>query len=217
MTAPVWLIWALGGCTAALGFVIAIEATRPMAALVVPSAQAPAVPIPPLAEARPQMSGQISTTLARPLFSAARRPPPPAPVEPEPTADPEPGPVPRLAGIVGEQGGWRALFQPGGDAKPILVGPGADVAGWHVEAIASDGVTLSAGGDSSRVVVPKPDPDWNAGGSMGDGAVSVVAPPPAAEPAAVPSPGRPQPAASPRRRGHRRTTRKRASGATRHP
>src|SRR6185436_3948667 len=99
-----------------------------------------------------ETSTWVQAILSRPLFTPDRRP---APTD-EPAQDDEPAdevaaPVPRLAGIAVGPRGRQALFQPAGGGKPVLVGEGDEVAGWVVETIAVDRVTIT--GSSGTVAV----------------------------------------------------------------
>jgi len=122
-----------------------------------------AAPAPPPRDAAPvrvadlptteaeDVSGLVPTILARPLFARDRRPSASA------AAAGASDQMPRLAGILIDRGQKRAIFQPEGDAKPISVAEGEQVAGWQVKTIAADGVTL-AGPKGTETVQPKPDP-----------------------------------------------------------
>ena len=75
--------------------------------------------------------------LSRPLFATDRRPDAAA-VVPEEA-------LPRLAGTIRLADTALAMFQPltsDGRAKTVIVGEGADLSGWKVTDITSEGVTL---------------------------------------------------------------------------
>ena len=75
--------------------------------------------------------------LSRPLFAIDRRPDAAAAVPEES--------LPRLAGTIRLTGTALAMFQPvtgDGRAKTVIVGEGADLSGWRVTDITSEGVTL---------------------------------------------------------------------------
>jgi hypothetical protein len=118
-----------------------------------------------------QYEALVATTLARPLFSATRRPPPRGSAE---DSDDSGLADTRLAGIVIEPGYRIAIFAPEG-AKPITVSEGQTVGRWRVENISSREVSLS-GPDGIRTVRPKPDPNL----------VAAAAIPPAVERPATP-------------------------------
>jgi hypothetical protein len=79
--------------------------------------------------------------LGRPLFAADRRPD-------AAVAAPEEA-LPRLSGTIRLADTALALFQPtagDGAAKSVVVGEGAELAGWTITDITSDGVTLMRDG-----------------------------------------------------------------------
>lgn len=90
-----------------------------------------AVPPPPR-----DLPGWVDTVLVRPLFDPSRKGEPAAP------AGQAVETFPRLAGVVLADGNRRAIFQPDGDKKPIIVGEGDQLAGWTVRSIAADAVTI---------------------------------------------------------------------------
>jgi hypothetical protein len=81
------------------------------------------------------MVGQwVAVALARPLFAPDRKP-----VAGTLAADPG---MPRLTGIVASVDRAVAIFQPTGDAKPLVALRGEMVDGWQVTAITADAVNL---------------------------------------------------------------------------
>jgi hypothetical protein len=139
--------------SAAAAAVIGLElaaGTAPM------SGFAATVPAPPFTASPPPAvtadGGTLSRDiLARPLFAATRRPPPPAlaPAAPAVSA-PAPPPAARLAGTV-TAGTERVAFFDDPPGKPLTLGIGGMLQGWHVTAIAPGRVTLSAA-DGRQVV-----------------------------------------------------------------
>ena len=104
-----------------------------------------------------------ATALARPLFSATRRPPlSDAPASAELAGN-------RLAGIVISPQQRLAIFAVTG-AKPLVLKEGADIGGWRIEAITPYDVSLRGPG-GTRVLRPRmdagltPSPDRIAGGN----------------------------------------------------
>ncbi len=88
----------------------------------------------------------VGTILARPLFYPERRPQTVAVSAAAPAANPG---LPRLAGILVTPSGARAIFAMPEGAKPVTVGPGAQVGPWTVQRIDARAVTV-AGPDGSR-------------------------------------------------------------------
>jgi hypothetical protein len=98
----------------------------------------------------PRLAQLVATTLARPLFSPTRRPPPQAGNSGGASiADM------RLTGIVTEPGERLAIFAATG-AKPLIVQEGEEVSGWRIENIKPDTVLVSGPG-GTMVLQPKPD------------------------------------------------------------
>jgi hypothetical protein len=117
----------------------------------------------------------IATILARPLFSAGRRPPDAGNAVVDTSFDNT-----RLAGILTESGQRFALFAPLG-AKPMVVKEGDTVNGWRIDNITPSEVALSGPG-GSKTLQPKNDPNL----------IPPPAPPPPGAAAAPPQPpGRP--------------------------
>ncbi len=105
------------------------------------------------------VQGWTATILARPLFSASRRP----------AATVTSGPQqPRLAGIVVGPAGRRAIFAGSGDARGSVVAAGQQAGAWHVVAIDDDSVRV-VGPDGPRVLHPSRDD------STHDGAAAAAA------------------------------------------
>ncbi|MDB5396483.1 MAG: hypothetical protein JWM91_3989 [Rhodospirillales bacterium] len=99
----------------------------------------------------------VAAILARPLFRGDRRP---APAEANGTASGQPTDMPRLAGILLSSDGRKAIFQPAGKDRAIVVVVGETVGNWHVQEIAADAVTLAGPGGTRRL-----EPKFAAGGS----------------------------------------------------
>jgi general secretion pathway protein N len=76
----------------------------------------------------------VTVALTRPVFAPDRRPIPG-------TVAADPG-MPRLSGIIASAGSTIAIFQPAGDAKPVVARSGETVGGWKVTAIAAGLVNL---------------------------------------------------------------------------
>lgn len=94
----------------------------------------------------------VPIILARPLFALDRRPKA-GPAAVGPVSDD----MPRLAGILIDPTQRRAIFQPSGDGKPLTLVVGDQIAGWQIQQIAADGVTLT-GPKGTQTLQPKPDP-----------------------------------------------------------
>ncbi len=169
------LILLLAGCVLFTGLVVAEITTSPAPeteiASAVPARAEPALP-PSRPEVGAQFDAMMATILARPLFSATRRPPPRGD---SPAADSSLDDT-RLTGIVTEPGHRFAIFAPTG-AKPLTVSVGDTISGWRVESITPREVSLN-GPSGTRTLQPKIDPN-----------LVPPAPPPTA--AAAPPPPRP--------------------------
>jgi hypothetical protein len=195
----------LGILSLALLVTIAAELLAAPAPIAAVAASVPKSPLPVAAvDESPKL---LPIILARPLFAIDRRP------KASPTAgggivDDE---VPRLSGILIDQAP-HAIFQPSGaDAKPLKVDVGDTVAGWQIQGITADSVTLT-GPKGTQTLQPKPDPAL-ATPAPGNGALNVPGfvprPPPNAPrqvlpggmqlPAGVPNPFIGQTAPSPGR------------------
>jgi hypothetical protein len=94
----------------------------------------------------------VPTILARPLFALDRRPKAGPATAGAPSDD-----MPRLAGVIIERTQRRAIFQPPGDGKPVTLIEGDQIAGWQIQGIAADGVTLT-GPKGTQTLEPKGDP-----------------------------------------------------------
>ncbi len=123
--------------------------------------KAPAIEVParPEAAAEPHEPGArvdelLTETLARPLFSATRRPPP---TGGDAAPDDSDLSDTRLTGIMTEPGRRIAIFIPAG-AKPLTVSEGDTVSGWRVESITPREVSLT-GPSGSKTLQPKLDPN----------------------------------------------------------
>jgi hypothetical protein len=104
-----------------------------------------------VANVRPD--SMVAEILARPLFSATRRPPPQSD---SPTGDSALSDT-RLTGIVTEPGYRFAIFAPNG-AKALIVREGDTVSGWRVENITPSEVSLT-GPEGTKTLQPKNDPN----------------------------------------------------------
>ena len=104
-----------------------------------------------VANVRP--ASMVAEILARPLFSATRRPPPQSD---SPTGDSGLSDT-RLTGIVTEPGYRFAIFAPNG-AKALMVHEGDTVSGWRVENITPTEVSLT-GPEGTKTLQPKNDPN----------------------------------------------------------
>jgi hypothetical protein len=85
-------------------------------------------------------AGAVTEILARPLFRGDRRP---APADGRGMASGQPGDLPRLTGILMSSNERRAIFQPAGKDRAIVVVVGETVGNWRVQEIAADAVTLT--------------------------------------------------------------------------
>ena len=164
---------------AGLGVIsLALLAVIAMEALQAPAPATSAAPIqasglPPAAV--DDVSAFMPTILARPLFALDRRP------KAGPAAAGAPSDeMPRLAGVIIERTQRRAIFQPPGDGKPVTLVEGDQIAGWQIQGIAADGVTLT-GPKGTQTLEPKADPSLAA------------AQPPNVDPTAPGAGGRPPP------------------------
>ena len=89
----------------------------------------------------------LADSLARPLFTANRRP---VSRQPGTTAVRSDG-LPRLAGILAGPFGRHAIFSPEGGGKSAIVEVGATLGEFLVQDIDDDGVTLLKGNSTERV------------------------------------------------------------------
>ncbi|GGF23619.1 hypothetical protein GCM10011611_32100 [Aliidongia dinghuensis] len=163
----------LGIASAILVVVIALELAAPAAA---PPRSAPPAGLGDLPEATTEdVSGLVPTILARPLFAADRRPK----ASPAAASGGPGDQMPRLAGILIDRTQRRAIFQPAGDGKPMVLAEGDQIAGWQIQQIAASSVTLTGPG-GNQTLEPKPDP------------ALAAAPPVPPPPPGVPAPQNPR-------------------------
>jgi hypothetical protein len=106
-------------------------------------AAVPAIAAPAAAPAVPPRARWTTVALERPLFAPDRRPPREARVAGAGEA------LPRLAGTIRADATVLAIFAPAGDGKPQVIGPHGSIAGWTVEEIADDSVTLTRGASTT--------------------------------------------------------------------
>ena len=128
-------------------------------------AAGPAVPS-PLQPGADRVGEWTRTALARPLFSASRRPAAVAVSGPQ---------EPRLAGIVLSPSGNTAIFAGDNDARGTVAGVGQQAGSWHVLAIAADGVRV-VGPNGLRTLRPSRDPSGH-GDDAASGAGAQALPP----------------------------------------
>jgi hypothetical protein len=101
----------------------------------------------------PAIKQLVATTLARPLFSATRRPP-----ESEQGAHPDtPLNDLRLTGILVTPDQQVAIFAKAGE-KPLVRSEGEMISDWHIDNIAAQSVSLS-GPTGTTTLEPRPDPN----------------------------------------------------------
>jgi len=124
----------------------------------------PALPAPPIVKPketvaaqrnRPAVNQRVATALARPLFSATRRPP-------EAEADGQPDTSLndlRLTGIVIMPDQHFAIFT-GSDGKPLVRSEGEMISGWRIDGIAAQSISLT-GPTGTTTLEPKADPHLN--------------------------------------------------------
>jgi general secretion pathway protein N len=155
--------------------------------------RADAAPAAPQPVPRVELEDLLRVALARPLFSATRRPP-----QTEGNAATDPGLTDtRLTGIVTEPDHRVAIFAITG-AKPVALTEGETVSGWRIDSISPREVSLSGPG-GTKILQPRIDQDAVAqprSPPAGAGAGRGVAGPAPPRPGAAPVPGaRPPPAA----------------------
>jgi hypothetical protein len=105
----------------------------------------------------PDNEALVARLLARPLFTAGRRPPAPVPVAALPAAPPPQQPEWRdwrLAGIVVGPTQREALFTRGNEKRPLV--EGGEIDGWTLVAVEAGGVTLRAA-DLVKTLAPEPE------------------------------------------------------------
>lgn len=124
----------------------------------------PAVPPPPVAKSNETLATQrdgpavnqlVATALARPLFSATRRPP-----EVEVAGHPDTSLSDlRLTGIVIMPDQHFAIFT-GSDGKPLVRSEGEMISDWRIDGIAPLSISLT-GPTGTTTLEPKADPHLN--------------------------------------------------------
>lgn len=147
----------LAGCALLAAIVVAeLEPSSARSKIAIAAPPAPALASAPLLRREPagRYQALVMTTLARPLFSSTRRPPPHGSAD---TSDDSGLADTRLAGIVIEPGRRIAIFAPSG-AKAVTVSQGETMGRWRIESITPREVSLS-GPDGIRTLQPKPDPN----------------------------------------------------------
>jgi hypothetical protein len=150
------LIGLLAGCVLFGAIVFAEIATTPRSETAVANTAPPqsGTSLPVFhPEIGPQHQAMVTTILARPLFSATRRPPA---RDDSGGGDTSFGDT-RLTGIVTQPGHRFAIFAPVG-AKPLIVGEGDSVSGWRVETITPREVSLT-GPAGTKTLQPRIDPN----------------------------------------------------------
>ena len=172
------MFMAIGATAVALACVVLLElagaathAEAPPPARVARATAAPKRATPPA-----QIDRWVATILARPIFSASRRPVPGEVASADPAT---PDSLPRLSGVMVDRNSRRVIFAGANGGKPIVAEAGAHVGGFTVESIEPDGVTVTGPG-GKRVLHPT----FEAGGST-LGTTEPAAPPRAV----VPPPG----------------------------
>jgi hypothetical protein len=143
------LLWrVLGSCAFALALLLFYE-LRPLPdiaplAVAAGMAEEPLPPRPPPRDV-PQW---VDTVQLRPLFDPSRK-------GELAVAGGQPAELlPRLSGILLADGEKRAIFQPDGGKKPVVVSLGDQVAGWTVRGIVAEAVTIGRGG-ATQTLQPK--------------------------------------------------------------
>ncbi len=125
-------------------------------------------------------AGTVAAILARPLFRTDRKP---APGDTRGMASGAPADLPRLTAILMTAEEKRAIFQPLGKERPIVVAEGETVGNWRVQQIAVDAVTLTGPGGTRRI-----EPKFS--GSAATGASSAMPFTPQPSPANIGSAGK---------------------------
>lgn len=157
---PRWGSVALGGLAAALAAIIVAElfsiTDDGSMAAVDPVTRSPQPAAEPPHAAFTRSADWAVPLLARPLFKPDRRPDtiaPRASVSSGTSTN-----LPRLAGILISADGRRAIFQSGGDDKPLVMGEGEDIAGWTIKQIFPTSVILT-GRLGTQTLEPNFDPN----------------------------------------------------------
>ena len=137
----------VGGAALALAAIIAAELAPAPATPPLPEIAVPAMPDSPAAQPVPAGSsiGAVATILARPLFAPSRRPPS-APATATAASL-------RLSGTIVGPSGRRAIFEPAGGGKPVVVRVGDRVGSEIVRAI-TPGTVLVVGADGPHLLAP---------------------------------------------------------------
>jgi hypothetical protein len=135
----------LGGAALALAAIIAAEfsagtAPPPVAGAAVVMAARNVAAGAPVAGSERRWTAAI---LERPLFNPARRPP----------GEPSEAGSFRLSGTIVGPDGRRAIFEPAGTGRPVIVREGERMEGAVVRAIAP-GLVLVVGADGPRLLAP---------------------------------------------------------------
>lgn len=120
--------------------------------------------IEPSLSAQDQIAASVATILGRPLFNAQRKPETDRQNPGDSTAtdvNPEDAPLPRLAGIIYTGQIRRAIFQAGGDAKPLILSEGGIIDNYTIQQITIKSVIV-AGPTGELVLQVKADPTANA-------------------------------------------------------
>ena len=151
------LILLFAGCILFAGILAAEVIERPTAKTDTIAGEAPVRAETMAAAARTEpgapVGAVVTEILARPLFSATRRPPPHGSDSGSNNGFSDT----RLTGIVTEPGHRFAIFALTG-AKSLIVGEGDTVDGWHVDNITPRDVSLS-GPEGTKTLQPKVDPN----------------------------------------------------------
>jgi hypothetical protein len=134
--------WAVGGRALAMAAGVVAEAWPAASDSATSDSRPPsALPVTATAAAdAPPIDDWVEAALGRPLFAADRRPDAAAAVSEQA--------LPRLSGTIRLADTVLAMFQPvstDGTAKTVVVGEGAELSGWTITDITSDGVTLMRG------------------------------------------------------------------------
>jgi hypothetical protein len=139
------------GCAALVGIIyLELRAPPEQSLPVVPaSSDSLAAPAAPSAFAMPPQETFLAI-VERPVFSASRRP---APGSDQGGAGPQALSDVELIGIVVSGGDRFVLVRPSGASQPQPVHEGEMIAGWSVQAISTDHVTLRRGAEEMDVAL----------------------------------------------------------------
>jgi hypothetical protein len=154
MSGRLALYMVLAGC-AVFAAIIVGELVFPIAdeALVIAAPMQAAVALPAPRQQSGPTEDALASILARPLFSATRRPP--AKIEGPASTDPGLAGT-RLTGIVTEPGRRIAIFAVSG-AKPLRLTEGESVTGWRIDSITPQEISLT-GPNGTKTLQPTFDP-----------------------------------------------------------